>query len=273
MRFSSLLFVAGVLAAVVAMGCSPAVVMDRSYVVVYGDTRSDHDTHQAITEAIMDVDPVTVFHTGDLVNDGRKPDDWAIFDAIASGLIASADYYPAIGNHEENSQMFFDRFKLPNNERWYAVDSGGIHFIVLDSTSDTRPGSEQYRWLESHLETTARNREFVAAVFHHPPFSTGPHDADERGLRTTWVPLFEKHGVDVVFNGHDHTYERSLHNGIYYIVTGGGGAPLYDQERDSPDSQVYITTYHFCSLSVVDDKLKVDVLDLWHDRIDKFVIE
>jgi 3',5'-cyclic AMP phosphodiesterase CpdA len=258
----------------VAAGCSRQVVdVVPAHVVVYGDTRSDHATHAAVTEAIMEVEPVAVFHTGDLVNDGNNPDDWAVYDVIASDLIASTDYYPAIGNHENDSQMYFDRFELPNNERWYAVDAAGVHFIVLDSTTDCSVGSEQYNWLKSHLETTAVDREFVASVFHHPPYSTGPHEEDEVGLRQTFVPLFEKYGVDVVFNGHDHTYERTLHNDIYYIVTGGGGAPLYDQERYSPESQVYITTYHFCRLSVVGDQLAVDVFDAGGDRIDGFVTE
>ena len=261
-------------AALLAFGCSRQVIdLPPSYVVVYGDTRSDHATHEAVTKAILDVAPVAVFHTGDLVNDGRNPDDWAAFDLIASGLIASTKYYPAIGNHEENSELYFDRFELPNNERWYAVDAFGIHFIVLDSTVETGAGSEQYSWLESHLEEVGSGSRFVAAVFHHPPYSTGPHDEDEMGLRHTFVPLFEKYGVDVVFNGHDHTYERTFHNGIYYIVTGGGGAPLYDQERYSPESQVYIKTYHYCRLHVSDDQLVVDVFDLGGDRIDRFAVE
>ncbi|MCK4236104.1 MAG: metallophosphoesterase [Candidatus Krumholzibacteria bacterium] len=61
------------------------------------------------------------------------------------------------------------------------------------------------------MKATVEKDRFIAAIFHHPPISTGPHTEDEMGLRKTIVPLFERYGVDVVFNGHDHIYERSLY--------------------------------------------------------------
>ncbi|GAI54662.1 unnamed protein product, partial [marine sediment metagenome] len=66
------------------------------------------------------------------------------------------------------------------------------------------------------------------------------------------VPLFEENGVDMVFNGHSHVYERYLHNGIYYIVTGGGGAPLSTLQVDNeePIRQVGETTFHHCVIDV-----------------------
>ena len=60
-----------------------------------------------------------------------------------------------------------------------------------------------------------------------------------------------------------------MYNGIYFIVTGGGGAPLYDQSRASPYSQMFIKTYHFCQLSVADNQLTLDVWDPIPQRIDQ----
>jgi hypothetical protein len=241
-------------------------------IVIYGDTRTDHVSHQKVVNAIMTIEPAVVFHVGDLVEDGLNPDDWAIFNEIVSELVEVAEFYPALGNHEKNSRLFFDNFDLPNNERWYSVEIDDIHFIVLDSNSDSSEGSEQYEWLEADLQNISDKIKFVMAVFHHPPFSSGPHIEDEKGLRRTIVPLFEEYGVDIVFNGHDHVYERSLYNDVYYIVTGGGGASLYDKVRTTPYSLAFIKAHHFCTLSVSEDQLIVSVFDVDLNLIDQFVI-
>ena len=242
-------------------------------ILIYGDSRTDHTTHQNIVDAMLEKLPTVVFHTGDLVEDGLNSEHWNIFNEITSELIDSADFYPALGNHELNSQLYFDNFDLPNNERWYSVDIDKIHFIVLDSNSETYIGSRQYLWLERDLQNIFDYIIYTIAIFHHPPFSTGPHIEDEMNLRHTIIPLFEHYGVDIVFNGHEHAYERSLYNDIYYIVTSGGGAPLYDQARTSPYSQVFIKSYHFCHLSISNNKLYLEVLDIDSDIIDEFIVD
>jgi 3',5'-cyclic AMP phosphodiesterase CpdA len=242
-------------------------------IVIYGDSRTGHQTHQKIVDEMIKIKPAIVFHTGDLVNNSKKSSQWATFNGIVSDLIKIADFYPALGNHENNSPLYFANFVLPNNERWYSVEKNNLHFMVLDSNSDCSIGSEQYLWLEDNLKNINENIKFVIAIFHHPPFSTGHHTEDEKGLRQTIIPLFEQYGVDIVFSGHDHDYERSLYNNIYYIVTGGGGAPLHKQTRTSPYSQLFIKSYHFCKLFIVNDQLIVEVYDIDSNLIDRLVID
>lgn len=242
-------------------------------IVIYGDSRTGHQTHQKIVDEIIKIKPSLVFHTGDLVEDGLIPAQWVTFNEITSDLIKIADFYPALGNHENNSPLYFDNFDLPNNEQWYSVEKDNLHFIVLDSNSDCSIGSEQYLWLENDFQKINANIKFVIAIFHNPPFSTGAHTADEKGLRKNIVPLFEQYGVDIVFNGHDHDYERSLYNNTYYIVTGGGGAPLYDQTRINPYCQLFIKVHHFCQISFKENQLILDVYDINSNLIDHFVIE
>ena len=238
-------------------------------IVVYGDSRSGKTVQQKIINDIIGFHPTAVFHTGDLVGNGLDPAEWTSFNAIISGLLRTAEFYPALGNHELNSPLFFKNFRLPNNGRWYSVDKSGIHFIVLDTNSDINIGSEQYRWLEKNLKDVNKSLKFIVAVFHHPLFSTGRHGSN-KVLRNLLVPLFEKYGVNIVFSGHDHDYERSLYHNIYYIVTGGGGAPLGDRRRSSPYSQVFKKTYHFCCLSVKGGRLVVEVYDIDLGLIDRF---
>lgn len=242
-------------------------------IVIYGDSRTGHDAHREVVSAMVKVEPIAIFHTGDLVADGRNPFHWAIFNEIVAPLLKSADFYPAAGNHEYNSNLYFDNFDLPGNEHWYTVDINSLHFVILDSNSPLGIGSEQYQWLKNDLERVSNNGFFVIVVFHHPPYSSGPHGPDEKNLRDSIVPLFEKYGVHMVFNGHDHIYERSNKNKIFYVVTGGGGAPLYKKENYNPFSQVFIRENHFCRLQKSENQLIVDVFNQYLEVIDHFAVK
>ncbi|MEA3307196.1 MAG: hypothetical protein U9Q34_05385, partial [Elusimicrobiota bacterium] len=87
------------------------------------------------------------------------------------------------------------------------------------------------------------------------------------------APLFEKYGVDIVFSGHDHSYERLYKNGIYYVIAGGGGAPLYDMTKKHENSQIYIKSYHYLTLSVKKNKLFFEVFNGEDKRIDSFKVK
>ena len=66
-----------------------------------------------------------------------------------------------------------------------------------------------------------------------------------------WMELFEGYGVDMVFSGHDHIYERSFYNDVWYIVTGGGGASLYPvNSKPNPHQVCAESAYHFCKLRI-----------------------
>ncbi len=246
-------------------------------IVVYGDSRSGHDAHRRIVAGIEQVDPVAVFHSGDLVNNGTSAGDWDTFNRITGDLRSSTGFFPAVGNHDrprDPSTLYFDQFSLPGNERWYSVPVDGIRFIILDTVAMTDfadTSSVQFRWLESELQAAGVDST-VAAVFHYPPYSTGSHGSYEE-LHTHLVPLFETYDVDLVLNGHDHNYERSMVNGITYVVTGGGGAPLRDQAGSSTDSQVFVKAYHFCVIYRDSDRLMVEVWNSDVERIDRFEVE
>jgi 3',5'-cyclic AMP phosphodiesterase CpdA len=224
-------------------------------------------------EGMGSLAPEAVLHTGDLVYDGREANLWITYNDIASQLPSGTPIYPALGNHEYDSQLYFDNFELPGNERWYSVDDiEGFNFIVLDTGSAVAaattitPASPQYIWLESQLSSSMSSTDFTVVTFHYPLFSTGQHGSDDKHMAADLVPLFEQYGVDAVFNGHDHNYERSTVNGIRYIVTGGGGAPLRDQAGTSSYSELFVKAHHFCALYFDDDdKLMVDV---WSDKVE-----
>jgi PKD repeat protein len=161
--------------------------------------------------------------------------------------------FPALGNHEGHAPLYYSLFSTPagggtGGEQWYSFDYGNAHFIALDTDYDYSLGSAQYNWLVRDLQATQADWSFVFT--HYSPFSSGPHggSANEQQLL---VPLFEQYEVDMVFAGHDHLYERSFRNGVYYIVTGGGGAPLYSCGTTSnPLSQFCRPVHHYCTVDI-----------------------
>lgn len=195
---------------------------------IYGDTRTGHDIHRKVIEALMKWKPSFLLHTGDLVGDGTREEDWERFFQISHPFLAQVPLYPVLGNHEKNSPLYFRYFALPGRERYYSFNWGQCHFIALDSNPDFLTDRKQMEFLEEDLQRY-KDASFIIVFFHHPPFTAakGREEYAEK-VRKAFVPLLEKAKVSVVFLGHDHNYQHFLVNGIRYLVLGGGGAPLYD---------------------------------------------
>jgi hypothetical protein len=256
---------------------------DSYQVVVLGDVRSLPQRWHAVSQRIFqqEQDALFVIGTGDYPADGSKYALWRKqFFEPARNLLASKPMWPAIGNHEmtrrhddltrPEASRYFSLFELPGNERWYRVDYHMMTLLVLDSNSRLSPEHEQYKWLRQQLRT--ERKRFTLVAFHHAPFSSGPHAAIhpdatpkewplDQGRRFL-VPLFEMYSVDVVLNGHDHIYERSEKNGIPYIVTGGGGAPLYKiNSSPNPYQLVAKSTNHYVRLEIAKDGIDLKAID------------
>lgn len=226
--------------------------------VAYGDSQGNWDSWQTVlqvSQSIEKINPAFVLKPGDLVDNGRNPDDWIEFFA-ASPFIHNSTLFPVLGNHEQYSHLFFSYFSLPYNERWYSFDNGPVHFIGLDSNIRNRCRLWQLLWLSHDLQS--HHQAFTIVFFHHPPYSSSNH-GNTTILQKLWAPLFERYHVDIVFNGHDHNYERSIINNVTYIVTGGGGSPLYNNGQ-SPWTVYSEKTYHFCLLRVNETTLTFEAI-------------
>jgi acid phosphatase type 7 len=245
----------------------------HSQIMIYGDSRTNERIHKKIVHNILNLNPVAVFNTGDLVFCSNSSKDWQAFLDATAELRSKSQYYPIIGNHEKNSNEYHTIFNLPNNDDWYSENISGIDFIVLNSNKNIKTGSEQYNWLEQQLSTIQKTNNYTIVLFHHPPFSSGTHRKDPKKARKYLVPLFEKYGVEAVFSGHVHMYERLLVNGVYYFVTGGGGAPLHNVGDKSQYSQKILKTYHFCNLSIANDQLHVTMYDIDNNILDTLTIK
>jgi Icc-related predicted phosphoesterase len=238
--------------------------------VAIGDSQSLHPTHRLIAERILDLKPDFVVHTGDLVAHGSLPAEWDLFFEIERATLASVPLFPSLGNHEQNDRRYFEAFVLPGNERWYAFDWGNARFISLqiDAIMPFGKQSEQVQWLEATL--AANTQPWLVVFFHVPPYDALPDDNMGDAVRINIVPLFERYQVDLVLNGHNHNYQRSIVNGITYIVTGGAGGELNYIESPDPDTEAYYNGHHLVQFAVEGDTLTGRALTVDGGVVDTF---
>jgi predicted phosphodiesterase len=240
--------------------------------VVYGDTQHDPEIHAEIVQRARTLDPELVVHVGDLVNVGSAVDKWRGFFEAEGILLAETPLYPTLGNHEGVSELYFVYFSLPGNERWYTFTHGPARFISLqvDGFSDFSSGSPQQRWLERTLASNQSPWTFV--FFHKPPYSAAYEGEEEAAMRRALTPLFEAYGVDVVFSGHNHNYQRSFVNGVFYIVSGGGGGYLSDDIDNQPHLIVAHVKYHLLLIEIEGDEFRLSAIRPDGRRFDTFTI-
>lgn len=239
---------------------------------VYGDSRDGHRVHGKIADLIVKARPDSVFHTGDMVRRGSEPKHWEKFNEITAQMRANSEFFPVLGNHDLGLDLFSRNFPGLQGRTWYSTRKGTVLFIVLDTNTSLRPGSPQYGWLVSQLESGAAGKPaFTVVIMHHPVLSTGQHPENVE-LGRALVPLLDMHNVDVVFSGHDHNYERSYRNGVHYIITGGGGAELRGRARSNPFSREFHMVHHFCLVSVSGEEMRIEVRDTGSRLVDSFVI-
>lgn len=205
--------------------------------VMIGDSGHGEPEQYAVAAQMLALHPDFMLHLGDVVYPNGQTGGYdPYFFAPYHDLIDRVPVFPTLGNHDyhtANGQPYLDAFYLPatgpGGERYYSFDWGDAHFVALDSNRGYGPGSLMLQWLASDLAASTAKWKFV--FFHHALFTAGPHRNDSTlpALKQALEPLFAQYGVDVVFNGHDHDYERSEpQNGVIYIVSGGGGYDLYD---------------------------------------------
>ena len=144
-------------------------------------------------------------------------------------LLRHTVLWPALGNHDAGDSPTGDSspyqaiFTLPRrgeaggmpsgSELYYSYDYANVHFICLDSfVSDRSVTGPMLTWLQEDLAAT--EKDWIIAYWHHPPYSWGGHSSDQElfgiEMRERANPILEEHGVDLVFAGHSHEYERSL---------------------------------------------------------------
>jgi predicted phosphodiesterase len=269
----------------------------------YGDTRG-YDlssgvspVHAGLVNLYLQEDPELVVHTGDMVKEGGNWSQWLDFNgSIQAVWAAGIPFYGAVGNHEKyggdddlsNYTTFFDFSSVVDTpdetELQYAFTYEGVHFVVLNTEDQIIGGLfdcsiEQMSWLSSYLADTTAEA-FIVAVFHRPAWSIRldrpDRWAEAEAVREEFHDLFVEYDVDLVLMGHDHYYYRTVRDGIYYVTTGGGGAPLAGINTSAPIWQagdVAASEYHYCNIEVNSVDVTVTAYRSDHSLLDSFNIE
>ena len=230
--------------------------------VVMGDTRSGHLAHQDVVDAVIaNGIPHLVFNTGDLVASGEIKDQWQTFFDIEADLLRNCIFGPVYGNHESGEGFDLSKFPMfiPIGDTYY-YRYGNAVFIVVNTEKLHGVGSGQYNFLQGVLQDAEANPyiKFKFVFFHKPGMTTSDSHSPDLSVLMAFFDLFEQYGVNAVYTGHNHLYEHGLINGVHHIVTGGGGAGIYDYiESWDPQGWTIVhreEIHHFMEVIVESDR-------------------
>ncbi|MCP4224427.1 MAG: hypothetical protein GY773_13885, partial [Actinomycetia bacterium] len=186
----------------------------------------------------------------------------------------------AIGNHEIQENPSPEALQEVGNKlqqlglsnSYYKATHGPVDFFIIDSSlplAGLTTADEQLAWLEQEL--AASDARWQVAALHHQLFSSAKKRQPDPRVRETLEPLFVEHGVDIVFYGHDHFYERMKpQNGVTYVLS-GGGAKISDVGF-SDFTAVAEKRLQFMLVDVSGDTMRVQAIDPNGEVFDEFEI-
>jgi hypothetical protein len=200
-----------------------------------------------------------VLMLGDNIYGSERPQDFERkFERPYKPLLdRKIPFYASLGNHDDPNQRYYKPFNM-DGKRFYTFEKKGVRFFALDSNYMDQT---QQEWIARELESAKET--WKIAYFHHPLYSSGARHGSEVDLRAVLEPLFVKYGVSVVFQGHEHFYERlKPQNGIAYFTNGGAAklregnirvgamtAKGFDTDRSYMLAEIDEKTMYFQTLS------------------------
>jgi predicted phosphodiesterase len=243
--------------------------------VVIGDTGTGTDQQHELAQVMMRYRQAFPFEfvlmMGDNMYGSEKTVDYkAKFEDVYKPLLdQKVKFYAALGNHDDSNQRFYEFFNMDGQE-YYKFSKGNVSFYSLNSNYMDK---KQIDWLNEKL--AADTSEWKVAYFHHPPYSSGAAHGSDTKLREIVEPMFVRHGVDVVFAGHEHFYERiKPQKGIYYFISGSGGKLRKgDVKKGSPlTDKAYDRDMSFMLIEVAGDQMYFQVITRTGETVDTGVI-
>jgi len=219
-------------------------------VAAVGDGASGESNAVDVTALLSKLNPNLLLYLGDVYEKGSKTEFYNWYGSQGKNFARFLPITnPTIGNHEYENGAALGYFEYWDNvPNYYSFDAGGWHFISLNSNarySPVSPQSAQYQWLEKDLKD--HDQACTIVYYHHPLFNIGT-EGSTNSMWSIW-PLLAEHGVSIVINGHDHTYQRwvSLDSsgqpsptGITEFIAGASGHGIQALKRT--DSRVAYST-------------------------------
>ena len=212
-----------------------------------------------------------VIMLGDNIYGGHRPHDFRKkFEMPYRTLLdAGVKFYASLGNHDDPDERLYKPFNM-GGQRYYTFTKGDVQFFVLDSNY---MDPAQLSWVEESLQKS--KAKWKIAYFHHPLYSNGRTHGPDLDLRTRLTPLFREYGVNAVFSGHEHVYERVQPvDSIYYFIL-GNSSKLMTHDFRSPDGMEkgFDTDQSFMLVEIAGDKLYFQTVSRSGHTIDSGSVE
>jgi hypothetical protein len=216
--------------------------------IVYGDDRTNDNDHMSVVAAMAKESVDFLVQTGDVCEFCTSA-QYDTFFTIEGALLAQNVMFPTLGNHEYGAGVtaWKQQFSVPDT--YYTFDYGNSRFVVLDFNENI---STQATWLDTALgDAQSKGIQHIFVFLHSSPYDSGDH-GENTTAQQQWVPKLQKYGVDMIFGGHDHDYERGYNasTNLRYIVTGGGGAPIYTTNSMNSYQQKFEAVLNYVVVSV-----------------------
>jgi predicted MPP superfamily phosphohydrolase len=239
---------------------------------VIGDTGTGDKHQQAVAKQLIESRAKFPFDfvimNGDNLYGGNSAKDYDKKFALPYKplLDGGVKFYASLGNHDDPSERFYKPFNM-NGERYYSFKpaNSSVRFFALDSNY---MDDKQLKWLDDQL--AASGSDWKICFFHHPPYSSGEAHGSDTTLRNQVEPVFVKYGVNVVFTGHEHFYERiKPQKGIAYFIA-GSSAKLREGNIAVSDlgAKGFDEGYTFMLVEIVGDDLFFQTLSETGKTID-----
>jgi len=193
------------------------------------DVRDAYYKYVATAPIKTDITDMMLFLGDNAYHTGTDAEYQNAFFDVYHDMFKKSVAWSCLGNHDGDtadsatqSGPYYDIFTFPTaaqaggiasgTEAYYSFDYANIHFIILDSHHTSRAiGDAMYNWAHTDIQNTTQD--WIVTLFHHPAYSKGSHDSDTEDrlieMRENFMPMMEANGVDLILNGHSHSYERS----------------------------------------------------------------
>ena len=265
-----------------------------------GDSGAGTVAQYNVARQIAAADPDLVLHLGDIVYDSFKSGAEDLrFLSVYRNQMRKVPWFTTMGNHDidtlERDTAYLAAMTLPTNstsgsEHYYSFDHGAAHFVCAfvpdyKFRADFQHlaltnGSAQYQWLTNDLARTSKPWKIL---FLHLPVSTSSFHAaedqnannisDQKDLQEIILPLASKYGVQIIFNGLDHNFERFAPiQGLHRVVSGGGGRSVYSMFHRDETSAQFFARYHFVRAALDTERLRIEAVDEYGEVLDRMVI-
>ncbi len=207
-----------------------------------------------------------VIMLGDNIYGHKKPEDFRkkFEDPYESLLEDGVKFYASLGNHDQTNERLYKPFNM-DGKRFYSLKRGNAEFFALDSNY---MDPQQLEWLAKQLEGSRST--WKICFFHHPLYSHGRAHGPDTDLRNLLEPLFRQYGVNVVFAGHEHSYERlKPQNGICYFVLGNSGQlRLNDLKPSAETAKGFDADRAFALVEIAGDRFYFQVVSRAGQTVD-----